>query len=110
MMSPRQLCFDTVIKTNLNSRLLAVLTERTLTIIVVILSMLGSGWAGEKTIVTFKGSNGNGPGVPVIFDAAGNLYGTTSSGGPNGNGVVFKLTPTAHGQWKERLPYTFGTM
>lgn len=29
----------------------------------------------------------------VIFDSTGNLYGTTSSGGPYGAGVVWEITP-----------------
>src|SRR5271165_4444068 len=30
----------------------------------------------------------------VIFDSAGNLYGTTSQGGYNGIGIVYELTPS----------------
>jgi hypothetical protein len=40
--------------------------------------------------------NCNDGGVPlggVIFDASGNLFGTTSSYGPNGSGTVFELVP-----------------
>ena len=29
----------------------------------------------------------------LIFDAAGNLYGTTEGGGTYGNGTVFELSP-----------------
>jgi uncharacterized repeat protein (TIGR03803 family) len=42
----------------------------------------------------FKGKDGGLPAAALIEDAAGNLYGTTSSGG-SGFGVVFKLD-TAH--------------
>jgi uncharacterized repeat protein (TIGR03803 family) len=35
--------------------------------------------------------DGTNPTTGLIRDAAGNLYGTTSSGGPSGNGTVFKL-------------------
>ncbi len=35
--------------------------------------------------------DGTNPTAGLIRDAAGNLYGTTSSGGPSGNGTVFKL-------------------
>lgn len=41
-----------------------------------------------------------------MFDAAGNLYGTTSAGGV-GAGVVFKLTPNSDGTWAESVIYTF---
>ena len=43
----------------------------------------------------------------MIFDAAGNLYGTTSAGGAHGYGNVFKLTPNADGSWKETVLHTF---
>jgi len=47
----------------------------------------------------------------VVFDAAGNLYGTTSEGGANGNGTVFKLAApkTKGGSWTESVLYSFGT-
>ncbi len=43
----------------------------------------------------------------LIFDKAGNLYGTTSEGGAEGGGTVFKLTPKAGGGWKEKVLYSF---
>jgi uncharacterized repeat protein (TIGR03803 family) len=42
----------------------------------------------------------------VIFDAAGNLYGTTTGGGENRLGTVYELTPTADG-WSESVLYSF---
>jgi uncharacterized repeat protein (TIGR03803 family) len=39
------------------------------------------------------GSDGGRPFSNVIFDAAGNLYGTTFQGGAAAAGVVFKITP-----------------
>jgi uncharacterized repeat protein (TIGR03803 family) len=55
-------------------------------------------------------ADGSGPVAGLIMDAAGNLYGTTRSGGidrPNaGNGVVFKLTPNGTG-WTETVLYSF---
>lgn len=49
----------------------------------------------EKILHKFKneGSDGNGPYAGVIFDAAGNLYGTTVEGGDNNGGTVFAITP-----------------
>lgn len=44
----------------------------------------------------------------VVFDSAGNLYGTTSSGGPDGGGVVFRLTRDANGYWQSKMIYPFG--
>ena len=52
--------------------------------------------AQEITLYSFKGSNssdGSAPECNLIFDSAGNLYGTTEEGGAYGYGVVFKLTP-----------------
>jgi uncharacterized repeat protein (TIGR03803 family) len=43
----------------------------------------------------------------VIFDASGNLWGTTEGAGENdGNGTIFKLTPGAGG-WTETVLFTF---
>jgi uncharacterized repeat protein (TIGR03803 family) len=50
-------------------------------------------------------SDGGNPYSNVIFDQAGNLYGTTNSGGI-GAGVVYKLTRLNHG-WKESVLYSF---
>jgi uncharacterized repeat protein (TIGR03803 family) len=43
----------------------------------------------------------------VIFDPAGNLYGTTSGGGDYDMGTVFKLTPQPGGQWIEQKLHNF---
>jgi len=42
----------------------------------------------------------------VILDAAGNVYGTTSSGGSHENGSVYKLTPSGGG-WTLTTLYDF---
>jgi uncharacterized repeat protein (TIGR03803 family) len=51
--------------------------------------------SGQETVLhTFAGPpDGSAPYGGVIFDAAGNLYGTTYHGGKQAAGVVFKLTP-----------------
>jgi uncharacterized repeat protein (TIGR03803 family) len=41
-------------------------------------------------------------------DKAGNLYGTTTAGGANGNGTVFELSNKG-GVWTEQVLYSFGT-
>lgn len=63
----------------------------------------------ESLLYSFKnGKDGSFPTSTLVFDANGNLYGTTSSGGDsNGDGVVFKLTPISHGKWKESTAYRF---
>jgi uncharacterized repeat protein (TIGR03803 family) len=41
----------------------------------------------------------------LIFDAAGDLYGTSTGGG--GNGYVFELTPNGDGTWALSLLHSF---
>lgn len=64
------------------------------------------GWT-EKTLYSFNGKDGEGPLAPLVFDASGNLYGTTSSGGDSCCGTVFELSPTADGSWTEKVLYSF---
>ena len=59
------------------------------------------------SLYTFQGPRGATPGNGVVIDGAGNLYGTTLSGGSASDGVVFELSPTAQGQWKETLLHVF---
>jgi uncharacterized repeat protein (TIGR03803 family) len=52
---------------------------------------------GQETVLhVFTGTGGEGshPFGGVLVDALGNLYGTTSGGGTNGLGIVFKLAPS----------------
>jgi uncharacterized repeat protein (TIGR03803 family) len=51
--------------------------------------------------------DGGGPQAGVIFDDAGNLYGTTYGGGASGLGTVFKLTPNSDGTWTESVLHSF---
>jgi uncharacterized repeat protein (TIGR03803 family) len=50
---------------------------------------------GTETVLhSFDCSTDGGyPYAGLIIDAAGNLYGTTTSGGPSGAGTVFEITP-----------------
>ena len=50
--------------------------------------------------------DGETPVAGLIFDAAGNLYGTTYSGGYYGYGAVFELTLN-NGTWAEKVLYSF---
>ena len=74
----------------------------------VVYELMGSGsdWT-EQAIYTFSGSpDGAAPYSGVIFDNAGNLYGTTTAGGASGNGTVYELLPSGSG-WTERVLYSF---
>ena len=68
----------------------------------------GGGWT-EQVLHSFDGSGTDGtyPSAGLIFDAAGNLYGTTQVGGYYGGGTVFELTPTAGGAWTENVLFSF---
>jgi uncharacterized repeat protein (TIGR03803 family) len=56
-----------------------------------------------------KEKNGSNPRAGLIFDAAGNLYGTTNYGGAYNAGVVFELSPPAPGKiaWVETVLFSF---
>ncbi len=61
-----------------------------------------------RVIYNFTGGAGDGgsPLAGLVIDAGGNLYGTTSGGGPSGGGTVFKLAPHSPGWTFSRL-YSF---
>ena len=63
----------------------------------------------EKLLHSFHGrGDGAFPRAGLIFDTAGNLYGTAEGGGltDDGYGTVFELVPDS-GQWTENVLYTF---
>ena len=62
----------------------------------------------ERVLHTFNGSDGGAPDDGVIFDDAGNLYGTVQGGSGNRLfGAVFELAPDGNGHWKEKVLHTF---
>jgi uncharacterized repeat protein (TIGR03803 family) len=64
----------------------------------------------ESVLYAFTGYNdGNDPWSVLIEDSQGTLYGSTTLGGANGFGVIFKLTPPAKGAaaWTETVLYNF---
>jgi uncharacterized repeat protein (TIGR03803 family) len=64
------------------------------------------GWS-ETVLHSFTGGNdGVYPYSNLVSDGAGNLYGTTLTGGIGG-GVVFQLTPKPTGGWTENVLYRF---
>jgi uncharacterized repeat protein (TIGR03803 family) len=81
----------------------------------------GDGTYTESVIHSFPGTSGNSDGENprggLVFDSAGNLWGTTQTGGNfeacvtfqdfTGCGTVFKLSPQANGKWTESLLFEF---
>jgi len=80
------------------------------------LSPNGDGTWTEKIIRSFGSHNkagGSNPGATPVFDASGNLYSTTSSGGDLscgsglGCGTLFQLAPQSDGTWSSRILVRF---
>jgi uncharacterized repeat protein (TIGR03803 family) len=75
----------------------------------------GNGQWTEKALWNFHGEDGFNPYGSLIFDQAGNLYGTTNAGGgigerlciDGGCGTVFRLTPGTNGKWTLTTLYRF---
>jgi uncharacterized repeat protein (TIGR03803 family) len=62
----------------------------------------------EIVLHRFDAGDGQNPDeAPVIFDAAGNLYGTAREGGTSGSGVVYELSPNSDGSWTETVLHNF---
>lgn len=59
----------------------------------------------ESVIYSFAaGGDGNFPSSTLVMDSAGNLYGTTDSGGTHGSGTVFKIDASGN----ETVLHSFG--
>jgi uncharacterized repeat protein (TIGR03803 family) len=72
---------------------------------------LGGHWR-EEIIWGFPDpANGFYPSTGLVFDGAGNLYGTTAQGGAgncyNGCGVAYRLSPGANGKWAYKVLHKF---
>jgi uncharacterized repeat protein (TIGR03803 family) len=78
------------------------------------LSPNGSGGWNETVLYSFCSEGGKNctdgeyPYSYVLFDSAGNLYGTASEGGANGSGVVFELSPVGK-SWTETVLHSFSS-
>jgi uncharacterized repeat protein (TIGR03803 family) len=75
------------------------------------LASSSTGWA-ETVLYSFCAQGGNActdgafPHADLIMDAAGNLYGTTTAGGSDSAGTVFRVAPSGSG-WTEAVLYSF---
>src|SRR5438105_2830049 len=69
----------------------------------------GNGQWTQTVLHTFRGSDGEQPYAGLIFDAAGNLYGTTYVGGASFAGTVFELSPGDNNTWTYALIHSFDT-
>src|SRR5450755_1254895 len=63
----------------------------------------------EKILHAFLGHHASNPNGSLVFDKAGNLYGTSGTGGnicPKVCGIVFEMSPTSTG-WDYKVIYVF---
>jgi uncharacterized repeat protein (TIGR03803 family) len=74
-----------------------------------LLALGNSAAAQEKILYSLKnnGKDGTAPYGSLIFDAAGNLYGTTQYGGAHGAGTAFELTPNGDKGWTDKVLHNF---
>jgi|SRR5208282_1140407 len=66
----------------------------------------------QEVLYAFKGGvqDGSAPYAGIVFDAAGNIYGTTAGGGPSNDGTVFELVaPVGKGRhaYQEKVLWSF---
>jgi uncharacterized repeat protein (TIGR03803 family) len=66
-----------------------------------------TGWNVTELYSFTIGNDGGFPKSGVIFDAAGNLYGTTYGGGSANYGTVWELSPSSGGTWTLTTLHTF---
>jgi uncharacterized repeat protein (TIGR03803 family) len=79
-----------------------------LTILIIALVPSTRAFAQESILHNFgSGTDGLNPIGSLIFDASGNLYGTTLSGGTYGRGTVFELSPDSLGGYTETVLHSF---
>ncbi len=73
------------------------------------LTRSGQGW-NQQTIYSFQGgSDGANPVGGLVFDAAGNAYGSTFGYYQQVPGTLFELSPQADGTWRETVLHAFSS-
>jgi uncharacterized repeat protein (TIGR03803 family) len=64
-------------------------------------------WSQKVLYSFYNYDDGAYPTGGLVMDTAGNLYGTTFSGGDYNAGTVFQLSPDLKGGWKETVLHSF---
>jgi uncharacterized repeat protein (TIGR03803 family) len=81
-----------------------------LLVLMIVIAVMPAAWARSEYTTLHRFTDGKDGGFPIgslIFDGAGNLYGTTGEGGAYGWGTVFELSPNVDGSWTESVLYSF---
>jgi uncharacterized repeat protein (TIGR03803 family) len=68
----------------------------------------GGSWT-FSTVHTFNCIDGAGASYTMAIDASGNLFGGTSNGGSNAEGVAYELSPASGGTWTYTVLHEFST-
>jgi uncharacterized repeat protein (TIGR03803 family) len=73
------------------------------------LSKISGVWT-ETVLHSFgrTATDGTAPTTALVMDAAGNLYGTTRTGGKKGVGIIYELSPAVGGGWNYSELFSFG--
>ncbi len=83
----------------------------TAAVVATLITLVNAAWGHEKVLHSFHNHPSNTPAPGLVFDSAGNLYGTTPFGGlqrcVRGCGTIFQLAPRAGGGWGYHVIYSF---
>lgn len=66
----------------------------------------GGAWS-ETILHSFNGADGDVAAGAPVMDSKGNIYGVTSRGGANNQGLVYELVHNLDGSWSENILHTF---
>ncbi len=93
----------------MKSRMFSIAWNTALAIVAATLFLLPTSNAAttDKVLYSFSSTTGTFPAHGLAKDAAGNLYGTTYSGGASNCGVVFQLVPDNQGHWTQNILKSF---
>jgi uncharacterized repeat protein (TIGR03803 family) len=81
--------------------------SRVLSVLAVMAALMGTVSAGPPQVIhSFGEEGGEYPDTDLVMDGAGNIYGTTVTGGDIGSGTVFQLTPSGDG-WTHTVLHSF---